>query len=452
MNLHGRRRVGKSWLFRHLADGKPAVILVASRSAPGPLLERFAEQLEPLLGVRPALPDIASLFRVLFRAGRAEPLLAVVDEFPYLLGRTAAEVDSTLSLIQAVIEEEADGSQLKLILCGSSVDQMEKLQIERNPLAGRLILFTLLPLSFTDAQTFMPDLDPEDQIVRYAIAGGSPLYLDAIARGALTEAIRGQIVDPRAPFFNEPRSLLASELRDPATYVSILIALAGNPQDLASIGRALHMDAGLLSPHLERLQELRLVSRRLPAGASRNARQGRYQCDDGFFRFWFRFVEPYQADLEAGLDPLAHTQGTILPALPTHVSPVFEALLREWMRKEWGKTAPQVAAWWGAAPSRRGSDGGASEEIDAVGLDHKHIRVVGEAKWTRRPMGIDVLDDLATHKLPALEVAGFAIDPKPAIVLASRAGFTDELIRRAEADPGLRLLDVSTLCRGLAAR
>jgi hypothetical protein len=67
-------------------------------------------------------------------------------------------------------------------------------------------------------------------------------------------------------------------------------------------------------------------------------------------------------------------------------------------------------------------------------------------------MGIDVLDDLATHKLPALEVAGFAIDPKPAIVLASRAGFTDELIRRAEADPGLRLLDVSTLCRGLAAR
>jgi hypothetical protein len=33
--LYGRRRVGKSWLFRRFAHGKPAIVLVAEQLAPG---------------------------------------------------------------------------------------------------------------------------------------------------------------------------------------------------------------------------------------------------------------------------------------------------------------------------------------------------------------------------------------------------------------------------------
>ncbi len=49
VNLSGRRRVGKSWLLRRFAHGKPAVLLVAERLAEGAQLTRFAEQLTPLL-------------------------------------------------------------------------------------------------------------------------------------------------------------------------------------------------------------------------------------------------------------------------------------------------------------------------------------------------------------------------------------------------------------------
>ena len=41
VNLYGRRRVGKSWLFRRFAHGKPAVLLVAERLAAGAQLTRF---------------------------------------------------------------------------------------------------------------------------------------------------------------------------------------------------------------------------------------------------------------------------------------------------------------------------------------------------------------------------------------------------------------------------
>ena len=48
--LYGRRRVGKSWLFRRFADGKEALVLVANEIAPGPQFKRFAEQIEDRLG------------------------------------------------------------------------------------------------------------------------------------------------------------------------------------------------------------------------------------------------------------------------------------------------------------------------------------------------------------------------------------------------------------------
>ena len=35
ISLYGRRRVGKSWLFRRFAHGKDATLLVASKSSEG---------------------------------------------------------------------------------------------------------------------------------------------------------------------------------------------------------------------------------------------------------------------------------------------------------------------------------------------------------------------------------------------------------------------------------
>ena len=54
--LMGRRRVGKSWLFRRFAHEKPALLLIAEQLPPGTQLSRFADVLEPALGVRPDLP------------------------------------------------------------------------------------------------------------------------------------------------------------------------------------------------------------------------------------------------------------------------------------------------------------------------------------------------------------------------------------------------------------
>lgn len=160
VSLYGRRRSGKSWLFRRFAHGKPAVILVARRTAPGTQLADFADRLEPVLGVRPDLSNLEDLFRIIYRAARKHRMLVVIDEFPYLLPTTEVEIDRELSAVAAVMEEERDQSRLKLILCGSLVSQMESLLAERGPLHGRLRPLQLQPLGFSEARAFPPDSSP----------------------------------------------------------------------------------------------------------------------------------------------------------------------------------------------------------------------------------------------------------------------------------------------------
>ena len=60
--LYGRRRVGKSWLLRAFAHGKPALVLVADQGAPGRQLDRFADALEPHLDIDPTYPTLPPSF------------------------------------------------------------------------------------------------------------------------------------------------------------------------------------------------------------------------------------------------------------------------------------------------------------------------------------------------------------------------------------------------------
>lgn len=447
INLYGRRRVGKSWLFRRFAHGKPAALLVAERLAEGAQLSRFAEQLAPLLdGVTPDLPDVAALFRVLFRIARDEKVLAVIDEFPWLVGTTAKEAERTLSAIQAVMEEERDRSKLKLILCGSAVTQMEALQSERNPMHGRLVPLELRALSFGRAVQFISGGDAQDQFLRFAVAGGMPRYLAALSGNDLRTRVCDQMLRPDAPLWNEGRTIVGQELREPAVHFSVLEQLASGEKEVGEVADALRTDSSPVSKYLGQLSDLRLVRKDLPYGASPTARGSHWVLDDPFLRFWFRFVFPFQADLEAGLAPEDLFDSEVAPELADHVSPVFEDLCREHVRATMGSAATRVGRWWGnALNSLRRTGERTTEEIDVVGTARQRVTVVGEVKWTSRPLGVKILDDLVDYKVPALVQDGFKLARELTTVLYSRSGYTDSLRARAEGDGRLILVDVDEM-------
>ena len=449
LNLFGRRRVGKSWLFRRFAHGKPAVILVADRVSAGQQLEQMAIQLEPVLGVRPQLDDVAGLVRVLYQLARTGKVLVVIDEFPYLLGTTQSEQAGNLVAIQAVLEQERDQSKIKLMVTGSTIAQMEAMQAERSPMHGRLQPLPLRPLPFSDARQLMDVKDPLEQMTRFSVAGGMPRYLTALRGADLPDVLADQVIDRRAQLFNEPRALLQTELREPAVYFSILAALSGNPQNVAAIAATVRMETKELSNYLATLEALQLVSRHRPVGTASDARGSQWRCDDHFVRFWFRFVQPYQGELEAGANPRGHVDLAVMPYLSEHTAPAFETVVRAWMRQEWAGRASAVGAWWGPSlHALRARKERSTEEIDAVALHAKKVVAVAEAKWTNKPLGARVLADLTQFKLPALTQAGFDVTGCD-IVLASKSGFTDGVRELAATVRGVQLLDAEILIRAL---
>jgi len=452
MGLIGRRRVGKSWLLRRFADGKPAVVLVADRRLLSTQMARFGETLEPELGLRPQLRSVGELVRVLYALGHELPVLAAIDEFPFLLPDGNAR-DEVLSEVQAVMEEHRDQSQTKLLLCGSLIGQMEGLFAEKSPLHGRLQRLDVWPVTFAEARPMMPGASTAEQrIVRYAVAGGMARYLGELGHGSLRQAVCRAVLDRRGPLFDDVRAVLEMEMRSPATYFSILEALAGAPASTERLTDALQLTSPRLSYYLQTLRDMRLLQSAAPVGAPAGSKVFKHRVADGFVRFWFRFVFPNQESLQEGLSPADLWTVDIEPNLAAFVSSAYEELCARYLRVTYGARAPTVGSWWGPALHRyRRTKERMVEEIDLAGARRQQIVLAGECKWTHSPMPRSVLDELREFKLPAIHQEGRLKLPAagPEILLFCRSGFAPELVAAAAEDDRVTLVDLDTLVAGL---
>lgn len=452
MALVGRRRVGKSWLFRRFAHAKPAVILVADQRLLTTQMARFAEALEPEFGARPVIESVAELIRLLYQLGQDQKVLAVIDEFPFLLPDGRAR-DEVLSEVQATMEEHRDASQTKLLLCGSLISQMTSLLAAESPLHGRLRRLDVWPLTFSESRAMTDDSDtPEQRITRCAVAGGMARYLYELGRGPLRDAVCENALNRRGALFDDPRTVLEQELRSPATYFSILEALADGPALTEHLTDKLQMKSPQLSFYLETLREMRLVSSTLPVGAPDGSRTLKHRVSDGFVRFWFRFIFGNQEALQEGLSPQDLWDGDISRHLAEFVSPAFEELCVRYVRQVHGAQAQRVGGWWGPALNRlRQAKQRFTEEVDVVGARRANLVLVGECKWSTDPMPKKILDDLREYKVPAIAQERRLKVPAngPQVLLFARSGFADDLIQAADDDSSVALISPSELVAAL---
>lgn len=151
-----------------------------------------------------------SLLRFLFRTSEKKPLILVLDEYPYLR-ENAKGLDSVL---QSVIDEYRDRSNMKLIICGSYVDTMKELLAKQNPLYGRIDLtLNLKPMDYYESALFYPAFSDEDKVRIYSVFGGIPYYNRLIdGKKSVRENIIELIASPGARLENEVSMYLSSEI------------------------------------------------------------------------------------------------------------------------------------------------------------------------------------------------------------------------------------------------
>jgi hypothetical protein len=415
--LYGRRRIGKTELLRAFCRDKRHVFFVADLGSETLLLNAFSRAIGESL-VAPGVPlsfatwDAA--FEYLANAARAERLVVVLDEFGYLAQANPAFP----SILQRLWDTRLQHTRIALVLCGSYVSLMEREVLAyRSPLYGRRTAqYLLTPLDLEGLPLFFPRYRPDEQITTYAVLGGTPAYLRQFnARQPLLENIREQILMPQTYLYDEPRFLLMQEVREPRSYFAIMEAMARGNTRPNEIAQAAGLGGGATAmPYLKMLMDLRLVERETPVTERHphKSRKSIYRICDPFFRFWFRFVYPHRSALEEGRPVM---EQHVVPHLDQFTSGTFEELCR---RHVWRMPLPftpeRVGVWW----SPKG-------KADVVAVSESTCTLlVGECKWSARPVGANVLEDL-NHVARLLQAEGDWEQTHLAIF--ARSGFTPAL-------------------------
>jgi uncharacterized protein len=441
--LWGRRRVGKTELLTHFAEGKRALYFEATDGTVGDQLRDLSYELarvsgtellvqQPLTGWQAALTAIAQ-WAV---QGRC---VVVLDEFQYLAGREP-ELGSLLNRWW-----RTTGRRLPLVLvvAGSEVSFFEREVLAGAMYGRRTGQLQLTPFDHRSAALFVPNYSAQDRVRTYAVCGGMPYYLERFDDGVpLAENILRQILYRDGFLHEEAELLLRQELSDPHNYSSVLRAIANGQTRNSQICDRVRLSAAQVSQITAVLERLRLIEQRRPVTAGPRSKKTSYAILDGFLNFHFRFVDSYRSLLRTRAGAEQHLRQTVLPQLDHFVSkPTFEDICRHHMQR--AEQAHAVGAWWGQVPTGEGRRT-EQREIDAVALDATSSTLaIGSCKWTAAPIGLEeetLLTRLQDH-LP-----GTAQTTRVRHYFFSRSGFAKSLQRLAAADPELyRLVTVDEL-------
>jgi AAA+ ATPase superfamily predicted ATPase len=439
--LYGRRRVGKTTLMLHWGADKPTLFWTARRTSTTNLLREFSQAIyrfeHPEMSPDPTFtyPSWEMALRHLAHLATERQVLLVLDELPY-----AFAADSSLpSTLQMLWDHVLQPTQLFMVVSGSVVGMIEQEVLAYNaPLYGRATAKMLLsPLPFAALRHFYPRYSDVQRLTVYAIVGGIPTYLSVFDDSRPVEFnVRERILSEVSLFLNEPYFLIQDEIQQPRNHLAVLQAIGGGQRQFSDIARAAGLDRSHVGKYLNTLTRLRLVRRIVPITVQQpeRSRRGHYVIADPYLRFYFRFLAPRQEWIEQGrLDRLwASVEGQ----LEAYVGlTAFEELCRRWviLQGDAGRLPflpERVGAYW---------DRHTQIDVAAISWAERAL-LLGEARWTARPVGVNTLDALQAKTSSVRPDSDWAVQ----YVLFSRSGFTAPLRARAAAE-GVRLVTLNEI-------
>jgi uncharacterized protein len=454
--VSGRRRQGKTFLLRALAEATGAFYYAAAEATAADSLRDLGAVLAAHAGA--ALPysirdwnEALRAIRETFPAG-----LAIIDEFPYLIRSDPA----LPSLLQRALDDQAWGQRTRgtrFLLCGSAMSVMGGLLAGNAPLRGRSALELLVaPFGYRTAARFWGiDNDPTLAVLVHSIVGGTPAYRSEFvaddvpaSREDFDKWVVRTVLNPAIPLFREARYLLAEEtdIREPALYNSVLGAIAAGNATRGGIANYVGRKSSEVMHPLNVLQDAGLIIRESDPF---HARKSLFRIAEPLITFYEAIMRPTWPQLEQR-QAAAVWRRQRSAFLSGVVGPHFEALCRHWATQAgeavFGGFPGEVAATAIADPGSR-----SQIQVDVAVLsagtpqEARRVLSLGEAKWGE-VMGLGHLDRLRRAR-DLLSVKGHhATDA--ILACYGGAGFTAELASVAASDRRVLLVDLARLYQG----
>ena len=437
--LYGRRRVGKTTLLNEFCKGKDTIFYSAEQSNNKLNLEKFSrlvfnfygeDNLEPFSSWGNALSYIDE-------RQKEKRLILVIDEFPYLVKKNKA----LLSEMQHLIDHKLKNGKLFMVLCGSYMGFMEKEVLgSKSPLFGRRTgQLHMKPFNYQTSMQFLEGFSNEDKLKLYGAFGGTPLYLQQIQLGSsFEENIKRAFLKVTAYLYEEPLLLLRQEVQEPGVYSAIIEAIAGGYTKSNEISTKIGEDSAKCLKYIKTLCELGILYKESPFGEKDSSRKTIYGISDFMFRFWYRYVFSNRTLVETGAQQ-AIWEKRIEPNYSSYMGLVFEKICSDYLTAQNANgnlpfLFTSIGRWWGTNPKTH-----KQLEIDLIANDGKDY-LICECKWRNEKTDLSVLNELRENA----DIFNKKRD-NTWFVLFTKVGFTDAVIKEAENNPNILLVDMSKI-------
>ena len=347
--LTGRRRVGKTSLVSRLMeetkDVSPGLYFFVGRKTETVLVRTFCDEVRTKLGeyVPEGIATFRGLMQLLLEIGKRRRFTLFIDEFQEFDNVNAG----VFSDMQELWDRYKKDTHVCLVVSGSIFRMMEKIfKDEEQPLFGRDdCTIKLQPFSTATMREILSDYKilmnnrctNVKKMLHYVCGSGDSFFMD------------------------EGRSILIQEFgKQYGTYFSILDQIAHGDVSLGEIEASLGVKS--LGGHLKVLEEkYGIIRKKRPVGAKEGSQTVRFEIQDNFFRFWFRYIHRYSSLIEIQNMPALEQ---IMMADYTTFSGIA---LERWFRQRMMESHRYklIGGWWqgGGTNAKGNSD---DFEIDIV--------------------------------------------------------------------------------------
>ena len=380
--IFGRRRVGKSELVKHVLKDYDCLKFyyeckeVSEKSNTNALSELISETLK--------LPkfefnDFESILKYIFELGKERKVILILDEYPYLK-KIVQGIDS---IIQSLIDNYKDVSNVSFIILGSYVDIMKSLLLSSNPLYGRIDLtIDLKPMDYYDSSLFYSSFSNEDKVKLYSVFGGIPYYNRLIdSSKSVYENIIDLIASDGARLENEVSMYLNSEISKIVNANEVFLALSKGFSKYSDILSQSHVSSGpTLVDVLDKLIKMNVVIKVNPINSNENNKKSSYYISDNLSLFYYRYIFKYLSQMKIMDSSVFFDKYIKKDFEEQYVPHVFESICKEYLirKNKEGKFDPileKIGKYYYDNPKEK-----LNGEFDVVSLDSKGY-IFYEAKF-----------------------------------------------------------------------
>jgi AAA+ ATPase superfamily predicted ATPase len=292
---------------------------------------------------------------------------------------------SVFSEIQKIWDLNKNTSHMHLIICGSVYSLMKKIfEDSKEPLFGRAdFKINLKPFMVDTLEEILKDNDSYSQknlLDFYTITGGIAKYIELLLlyKAFNLKDIINVIIAPNSIFLDEGKNRLIEEFgKEYTTYFSILALIASSKTSRNEIESVLQKN---ISGHLERLEkDYNIIKPVKPITAKANSKLQKYEIEDNFLNFWFRFIYKYLSFIEA--ENFEALKQIIFRDFPAYQGKFLEKLFIEKLKLK--KQYTKIGRYW---------ERGNKNEIDIVAIDEiNKTLLIAEVKMNKKRANINEL-------------------------------------------------------------